>query len=96
MKIRLFPIAQKELDAAIEYYNSQRQGLGYEFLSETVEALERIKKFPLAWSPFTNETRRCLITRFPYGIIYLIKEENIFVAAIANLHREPDYWIDRI
>jgi len=40
--------------------------------------------------------RRCLLSRFPYGIIYGVDSETIIVVAVAHLHREPRYWIDRI
>ena len=96
MKIRFLEIAQVELDDAIEYYNYEAPGLGNEFLAEVLNALDRIGKFPEAWHPCSKRTRRCQTRRFPYGIIYQIRETEILVVAIANLHRKPDYWQDRI
>jgi ParE toxin of type II toxin-antitoxin system, parDE len=96
MKIRLFSIAQKELDSAIEFYDAQRQGLGNDFLSEVLEAFDRIRNFPFAWPPFHKNTRRCIVSRFPYGIIYFMEENVVLVVAISHLHREPEYWIGRI
>ena len=96
MQIRLLEIAQIELDDSIEYYNSESHGLGNELLVEVLHALERIKNFPKAWHPLTETTRRCQLRRFPYGIIYQILDAEILVIAVANLHRNPDYWKDRI
>ena len=96
MNIRLLEIAQIELDDSIEYYNSELDGLGYDFLSEVLHAIDRIKSFPQAWHPFTDTTRRCQLRRFPYGIMYHISDTEILVVAVANLHRDPDYWKDRI
>jgi plasmid stabilization system protein ParE len=96
MKIRFLEVAQVELDDAIEYYNYEAPGLGNEFLAEVLNALDRIGKFPEAWRPCSRRTRRCQTRRFPYGIIYQIRETEILVVAIANLHRKPDYWQDRI
>jgi toxin ParE2 len=96
MQIRLLEIAQIELDEAIQYYNYEEAGLGDVFLSEVLEAVDRIAKFPKAWHPCSKKARRCQIRRFPYGIIYHIRRSEILIAAIANLHREPDYWEDRI
>jgi toxin ParE1/3/4 len=39
--------------------------------------------------------RRCLLNRFPYGIIYSPESDVIFILAIMNLHRHPDYWKNR-
>jgi len=36
------------------------------------------------------------IASLTYGIIYQIMDTEILVIAVANLHRNPDYWKDRI
>ena len=96
MKINFLRIAQMELDDAIEYYNFEVSGLGDAFLAEVLKALDRIGRFPEAWHPCSKRTRRCQTRRFPYGIIYQIREKEILVVAVANLHRRPDYWEDRL
>ena len=96
MEIRFLEIAQIELDEAIEYYNSESSGLGNSFLLEALNTIERIRRFPNAWHPFSSITRRCQLRRFPYGIIYQILNTEILIVAVANLHRKPDYWQDRI
>jgi len=96
MEIKFLEIAQVELDDAVEFYNSESPELGDLFLVEVLHALERIGQLPQAWQPFTSTTRRCLLRRFPYGIMYQATDEKVLVVAIANLHRKPDYWKDRI
>jgi len=96
MRIRFLEIAQIELDDAIEYYNYEVPGLGDAFLTEVLNTLDRIGKYPEAWQPSSKRTRRCQTRRFPYGIMYQIRKDEILVVAIANLHRKPDYWKDRI
>ena len=96
MKINFLEIAQIELDDAIEYYNYELPGLGDAFLTEVLNALERIGEFPETWHPCSKRTRRCQTRRFPYGIIYQVREQEILVVAIAHLHRKPDYWKYRI
>ena len=96
MRIRFLEIAQIELDEAIEYYDYESPGLGGALLTEVLKALDRIGEFPEAWHPCSNRTRRCQIRRFPYGIIYQVRESEILVVAVANLHRKPDYWKARI
>lgn len=96
MGVRFLEIAKIELDEAIEYYNSESSGLGDSFLLETLNTIERIKLFPNAWHPFSSITRRCKLRRFPYGIVYQTLNTDILIVAVANLHRKPDYWQDRI
>lgn len=96
MKISFLEIARIELDDAIEYYNCEAPSLGNAFLYEVLKALDRIGEFPKAWPPCSERLRRCQTRRFPYGIIYQIREKEILVVAVANLHRKPDYWKNRI
>lgn len=46
MKINFLEIAQIELDDAIDYYNYELPGLGDAFLTEVLNALDRIGDFP--------------------------------------------------
>jgi hypothetical protein len=96
MRIRFLEIAQIELDEAIAYYNYEVPGLGEVFLTDVLNSPDRIGKFPEAWQTCSKRTRRCQTRRFPYGIMYQIRKDEILVVAIANLHRKPDYWKDRI
>ena len=96
MTTRFLEAARADLREAIRYYEAQRQGLGAEFRDEVRSALERIERFPEAWHPLSQNTRRCRLHRFPYGIIYQVRPEEILVVAVAHLHRRPGYWDDRI
>jgi len=93
--IMLLKPAQTELDEAYEYYESQMAGLGAEFIQEFEKAIKRIQQFPEAWHQFSQNTRRCQVSRFPYGIIYQIKDSDILIIAVAHLHRAPFYWANR-
>jgi plasmid stabilization system protein ParE len=96
VEIRLLKLAQHEMDDAFLYYEEQSPGLGYEFIDEIFATLKRIKLNPQSWAPFGKRTHRCLVHRFPYGIIYQIRENELLIVAIAHLHRNPEYWIDRV
>lgn len=96
MEVRFLDVAQQELDETVEYYNTELQGLGDQFLLEVLSSLERIQQFPEAWQQFTQNSRRCRTRRFPYGLAYQILESEILIVALAHLHRRPGYWLDRI
>ena len=96
MQIEVLEAAQAELDEAIKYYNSERSGLGDEFLTEVLGSLERIAEHPKAWHRYSRRTRRCQTRRFPYGIVYQAAAKSILVVAIAHLHRKPGYWKSRL
>lgn len=95
MKIHFLTIAQKEVEEAVAWYNEQSEGLGREFLNELDRAVRRIVTFPLSCPEIEFGLRRCLLARFPYGLIYGIDQDTLVVLAVAHLHRQPHYWIDR-
>ena len=96
MDIKFLKPAQTELDDAFFYYEDQLDGLGKRFLDEIIQSVKRIQKNPTSWSPFSENTRRCLTNKFPYAIIYQIRESEILVVAIAHLQRKPGYWENRL
>lgn len=94
--MRILSCAEREFSEAVDYYNLQRAGLGFEFAAEVRSALDRIASFPEAWPIFSRRTRRCMISRFPYGILYRPKPEGILVLAIMHLAHSPTRWRDRL
>lgn len=39
---------------------------------------------------------RCITNRFPYGVLYQVRQEFILVSAIMHLKRDPKKWQERI
>jgi plasmid stabilization system protein ParE len=96
MNIEFLQAAQAELDDAFIWYETQQKNLGQQFISEFDTTVKRLSIFPLAYSEIEKGVRRCLVKRFPYGILYGINENTIVIIAVAHLHREPNYWISRL
>ncbi len=96
MKFSFHPEAQVELAKAMEYYESCEIGLGIDFYMEILSSLNKIINFPKAWPIVEDDIRRCILNRFPYGMLYSVESKKIYIVAIMNLHREPQYWKSRI
>jgi len=88
--------AEVEFNKAVEYYEGCRNGLGIEFAQEIHAAIDRIIQYPEAWSPMSRNTRRCLVNRFPFGVIYQVKSGSLRIIAVADLRRRPAYWLNRV
>lgn len=95
MKFDFHPQAEAEFDAAVQYYEDRSAGLGLELAEEVFSAIGRVCTFPEAWTRVSANTRRCLVNRFPYGVVFPRKAESIRIIAVANLQRRPGYWKDR-
>ena len=92
MRYSFHPSAEKELNEAIDYYNECQDGLGLAFAKEVNKSIQNILSYPQAWSSLSKNTRRCLTNRFPYGVIYQILHDEIYIIAIMQLNRKPTYW----
>jgi hypothetical protein len=88
--------AEQELFDSIEYYNKQAIGLGFEFALEVQKTIERIIKYPEAWAILSTKTRKCRCNRFPYSLVYSIKNNTIIIVSVMHSKREPNYWRKRI
>lgn len=96
MNYKFYPLAIKELEDAIDYYKNINVSLGNHFLEEIYSSIQRILKFPNAWSKLSFSCRRCILNKFPYGIIYQIHENEIRIIAVMQLNRNPNFWVDRL
>jgi len=96
MRIRFSEAAKLELQDAINYYNEQSEGLGYEFANEVKLTTDRILGFVDSWPKLSANTRRARTNRFPYGLVYTNDNEVIIIVAVMHLHRKPGYWKSRL
>lgn len=90
------PRAEQELDEAVRYYEECCAGLGLEFAEEVYAAIARIIAYPKAWTRLSKHTRRCLVNRFPFGVIFQVKVSELRIIAVANLNHKPGYWKRRV
>jgi hypothetical protein len=96
MRVYFLPDAEAEFNKAIEYYEQSQPGLGIEFAEEIYATTTRIIQYPDAWSALSKNSRRCLVNRFPYGVVYQIKSRSLRIIPVAHLHRPPGYWRERL
>lgn len=96
MNFRLLSVAERELAEAAGWYEEQARGLGQQFLDEFEATMERVIRFPDAWTPISTRHRRCLFRRFPFAVIYSRSGSDIRVSAVADLRRDPERMERRI
>jgi hypothetical protein len=97
MQILIFhPDARQEIRDATIFYENAREGLGATFLEAVEYALWLIWTNTFGWKKIRGEVRRCLLKKFPYGIIYRADATRVFVLAVMHLHRRPNYWVKRL
>jgi len=89
------PEAEDEVLEAREWYEARRPGLGKEFAQAVDEVLDRIVKNPRAYQRAHKETRRAVLSRFPYAVYYRIAGDDIVVQAVHG-RQHPSRWQKRL
>ena len=87
--------AEADIVEAYQYYESCRANLGSDFLLCIEESLARIQKNPKQYKRVHKQVRRTLVRRFPYGIYYLLDQENVPVIAVLHARKNPLHWQSR-
>jgi plasmid stabilization system protein ParE len=88
-------LAEDELNEAAAFYARARPGLGDAFLAEVYRAVAAMGASPLAGTAVENDVRWWLVRRFPYSVLYRVRDDHIRILAIAHQKRRPFYWRGR-
>jgi plasmid stabilization system protein ParE len=88
----LRPRAEHDIQSAYEWYESQRSGLGNEFLAALRERLETVRGHPESSPVIYRGIRRAAVSRFPYLIFYVARPERVAVLAVLHHARNPAVW----
>ena len=96
MNLIFDPLAAKEFEEAFDYYEAQEIGLGERFRIEIWSAINIIECYPESGEEVRPKIRKISIRRFPYKLIYSLRDNVIYIIAVAHGYRQPDYWINRI
>ena len=86
------PRAGADITGAFRWYQSQRTGLGVQFLAQLRAAYERILDGPLKYQDLRSGIRRALLRRFPYAVYFALDAEIIVVIAVLHVSRDPAEW----
>lgn len=89
------PAAAAEIDEAYLWYEAQRTGLGEEFLAEVNGALDTIREMPELYAVVHRDTRRAMLVRFPYSLLYRLVNKQVIVVSCFHGKRDPTRWQGR-
>lgn len=95
MTIEVLPEAGFEFGDAIAYYEKQQDGLGKRFWIEVDRHVTWIARNSELPRLRPGGYRRVNLRTFPYYIAYIVRGAKIWILAVANAHRTPEYWVER-
>ena len=94
--VNLSTEASEEFVETVAFYEQRRIGLGAAFIVEFQRSVDLIQQYPDSGRPMGKGYRRVLTNRFPYAAIYVERDPDYFVIAVAHTSRRPGYWKNRI
>ena len=95
--VRIAGPASEEFTEAVRWYETRRPGLGaelYDAVNATIEGIERQPEIG-ATTYDDPKSRRILVARFPYHVVYRLEDDEIVILAIAHMKRRPGFWKHR-
>lgn len=95
-EVLITPEAHMEMTEAYNWYQRRKRGFGGDFLRALNDRLAAIERepnsYPVVLTHKSREIHRALLKRFPYGIIYFIKDRTVIVIACFHASRDPKQW----
>jgi plasmid stabilization system protein ParE len=95
-RLEIHPSALDEFESSVTWYLERNRVAAEKFAAAVDYAIELVSDFPLRWPQGDYGTRRIILRRFPFAIVYREKQDAIQILAIAHGHRRPKYWKDRL
>ena len=94
--VRYVEEAREEFLHEVEYFTTVSPRLGRRF-DEAVQKSEALTaEFADAGFPYEFGTRRVFPGKFKFSIVYVVRENEVVVIAVAPFRRKPGYWRPRM
>ena len=90
--VEFHPLAADEAKAAERWYRERNETASARFQRELDRAVDLISERPNTGSPYLGNTRRVLLRRFPFFVVYRVRGDNVQIVAVAHARRRPGYW----
>jgi hypothetical protein len=94
VKISIQSSAVTHLRAGFKFYEKKQEGLGVYFLECLYSDIDSLQFYAGIHPVQLGGFYRMLSKRFPHAVFYQIRENTIFVRAVVDLRRKPE-WIER-
>jgi plasmid stabilization system protein ParE len=92
----LHPAALEEWKSAVAWYLERNETAAVNFVAEVDQAIDLIAASPQRWPKGLHGTRKFVLQRYPFAVVYREKDATLQVLAIAHGHRRPGYWKSRL
>jgi len=90
--LRVHEAARSEAIQATIWYAERSIPSTCRFRDELLAGFASAAVTPLSYPSYLHGTRRVLLKRFPYFIVFFNWQDEIYIVAVAHAKRRPGYW----
>ena len=95
--VELHPDVVQEAAETRQWYADRSAAAASAFMAELDRAIGQVAENPQRWPAHSHGTRRYLMHRFPYAVVYRqTGPATVQVIAVAHGRRKPGYWRNRL
>ncbi len=95
MQIKFSKLAKNDFDISLLYYIKESENLALRFKNDIKQSIKRIETFPTLYPKVNDRVRKCVVSKFPFTIYYTIKDDIIYILAVANHYRDLEEYSKR-
>jgi toxin ParE1/3/4 len=83
--------SEKDIDDSFFYYESQKNGLGLDFISQLQIAFTKISNSPNLYKKRYKNLRTIFLHRFPFTVYYKVEiaQKTCIIVAVLHFKRNP-------
>lgn len=78
------------------WYDGQVPGLGNSFITHVDAVFEQLGHYPEMYQVVFTPVRRAVLHRFPFGVIYHVRQESVLVLGVLPCRADPELLRQRI
>lgn len=94
--LRIHELALREANLATVWYAERNPTVARTFRDELLAGFSNAAAFPLRYPTYLHGTRRILLRKFPYFVVFFDWQDEVYVVAVAHAKRRPGYWKGRV
>lgn len=95
-EVRFHPAAAQEVESTYDWYAARSPEAADGFREELRRAVDAVAATPQTWPRLSNRARRYVFPRYPFSLVYILRDNVIEVVAVAHGRRRPGYWRSRL
>lgn len=96
MRVSVLDPAKDDLAEGFYFYESQRDGLGHYFLDTIYLEIDGLATLAGIHPMYEPPFYQMFSDRFPFTIYYRVEGSDVFVDAVIDQRRDPDWITDRL